>query len=493
MKNKDKNINENIFPPVVTVLGHVDHGKTTLLDAIRKTDIAQGEHGGITQKIGASEIEIMHDGKIRRITFIDTPGHEAFSLMRGRGVQAADIGILVISATDGVMPQTKESISLLKTSKIPFIVAITKVDLVEKQIEKVKKQLEKEEVLLEEYGGEVPLIEVSAKTNTNVKELLDLILLVYDLKRQANFYSYTKDNPLEAVVIESKLDPKAGPKATIVIKNGVINLKDELTCHDTDARVRSILSSSGKQLKSATVGDAVEVLGFEKAPKVGEVVRPKGSKPLVEKEEIKQVESSFSKEDFLNMSKDEKILSIVLCADTLGSLEAISNSLPKDKIRIILQKTGHIESSDILTAKSANSVVLGFNIKVKPEVVKLAEAEKVLFKNYTVIYEMIDEVNDLIEGKALAMQEKIFGKAKILARFPFEKTEVLGIGVLEGRIAKGDKIRLLRDDNVLGESSITSVRKGKEQTSKIEKGEEGGILLSPFLDFTIGDMLISHS
>ncbi len=493
MKNNKVNKNENVFPPVVTVLGHVDHGKTTLLDVVRKTNIAQREHGGITQKIGASEIEIMHEGKQRSITFIDTPGHEAFSLMRGRGVRAADIGILVISAVDGVMPQTKESIALLKESKIPFIVALTKSDLVEKQIEKIKKQLEKEEVLIEEYGGEIPLIEVSAKTNTNIKELLDLILLVYDLKIQANFYSYSKTNPLEAVVIESKLDPKAGPKATVVIKNGEINLKDELSCGDVIARVRSILSSSGKQLKQATVGNAVEILGFEKAPKVGEVVRPKGSKVLKEKEEIKQITSSFSKEDFLNMSKDEKILSIILCADTLGSLEAISNTLPKDKIRIILQKTGHIESSDILMAKSASAFVLGFNIKVKPDVIKLAEVEKVLFKNYTIIYEMIDEINDLLEGKALAMQEKIFGKAKILARFPFEKTEVLGIGVLEGRIAKGDKIRLLRDDNILGESTITSVRKGKEQTSKVEKGEEGGIILSPFLDFTIGDMLISHS
>ncbi len=492
MKNNKNTNNEAIFPPVVTVLGHVDHGKTTLLDAIRKTTIAQREHGGITQKIGASEIEIMHEGKKRRITFIDTPGHEAFSLMRGRGVRAADIGILVVSAADGVMPQTRESINLLKDSKIPFVVAITKIDLEEKQIEKIKKQLEKEGVVLEEYAGEIPLIEVSAKTNTNVKELLDLILLVYDLKRQANFYSYSSNNPLEAVVIESKLDLKAGPKATIVIKNGVINLKDDLLCCDTSARVRSILSSSGIQLKTATVGDAVEVLGFQNTPKVGEVVRPKGDIAFTAKEEVKEEKALFSKEDFLNINLKENFLSVVLCADTLGSLEAIVNTFPKE-IRIIVQKTGDIEASDILIAKSARAVVLGFNIKVRPDVIKLAETEKVLFKNYTIIYEMMDEVSDLLEGKALAMQEKIYGKAKILARFPFEKTEVLGIGVLDGRIAKGDKVRLVKDEEVLGESTITSVRKGKEQTSKIEKGEEGGIILSPFLDFTIGDMLISHA
>jgi translation initiation factor IF-2 len=494
MKNQESTKNEVIFPPVVAVLGHVDHGKTTLLDTIRKTNIAAREHGGITQKIGASEIEIIHEGKKRRITFIDTPGHEAFSLMRGRGVQAADIGILVISVTDGIMPQTKESIELLKASKIPFIVALTKSDLAEKNVAKVKQQLGNEEIVLEEYGGDVPVIEVSAKTNINIKELLDLILLVYDLKRQANFYTGSSTNPLEAVIIESKLDPKAGPKATLIIKNGQVSLRDGLSCGEASARVRSILNPSGIQLKTATVGDAVEVLGFANAPKVGEIVRPKSQQETIKQEVVVEAPTTMSKEEFLNIAAIETrdVLSIILCADTLGSLEAIINSMPK-KAKIILQKTGDIEASDILQAKSSGAVILGFNIKVKPEVAKLAETEKVLFKNYTIIYEMIGEVSDLLEGKALAMQEKIYGKAKILARFPFEKTEVLGIGILEGRIAKGDRVRLTRDDNVIGESTIISVRQGKEQTSKVEQGQEAGIVISPSLDFTIGDVLISHA
>lgn len=491
---KQEEVKNDIFPPVVTVLGHVDHGKTTLLDAIRKTNIVGREHGGITQKIGASEIEIMHEGQKRRITFIDTPGHEAFSLMRGRGIKAADIGILVIAANDGIKPQTKESIDLLKASKTPFIVAITKVDLQEKNVEKTKQQLGKEEILLEEHGGDVPVIEVSAKTNTNVKELLDLILLVYDMKKQTGVYTGSSEAPLEAVVIESKLDPKAGSKATLVIKNGTISLKDELFCHNTTAKVRNILGSSGKQLKSATVGDAIEILGFAKVPKVGEVVMSKTEEVSIKQESTKQTQTPLSKEEFLSMgmAENKDLLSIILCADTLGSLEAIIDSMPK-KVKILLKKTGDIEASDILMAKSSGAVVLGFGIKVKPEVVKLAEAEKVLFKNYTIIYEMIDEVQDLIEGKALAMQEKIYGKAKILARFPFEKTEVLGIGIQEGRIAKGDKVRLLRDDKEIGESTVTSVRQGKNQTSKVEQGQEAGVIISPFLDFTIGDMLISHS
>lgn len=489
---KQEEVKETIFPPVVAVLGHVDHGKTTLLDAIRKTNIAQREHGGITQKIGASEVEIMHDNVKRRITFIDTPGHEAFSLMRGRGVQAADIGILVISAVDGVMPQTKESIALLKSSGIPYIIAITKVDVIEKNIEKLKQQLLKEEIMLEEYGGEVPAIEVSSKTNLNIKELLELILLVYDMKRQANFYKYSSDNPFEGIVIESKLDPKAGSKATIIIKNGVVNVKDEIYCRDIKAKVRNVISPTGIQLKSATVGDAVEILGFESVPNVGEIVTMEAKDASGKREEKKLAE--LTKEEFLSIgsSMNENILAVVLCTDTQGSLEAISAAMP-EKIKIILQKTGDIEASDVLMAKSAGAIILGFNIKVRPDVARLAEAEKVLFKNYTIIYELIDEVNDFLEGKILSMQEKIYGKAKILARFPFEKTEVLGIKVLEGRIAKGDRVRILRDDNIIGESSITSVRQGKNQTSKVESGQEAGIILSPFLDFTIGDMLISHS
>lgn len=411
--------------------------------------------------------------------------------MRGRGVQAADVGILVVSSVDGVMPQTKESIALLKNSKIPFIVALTRFDDPNKLPDKAKQQLLKEQVMLEGYGGDVPVIEVSGKTGYNVKELLDLILLVYELKREANFYPFSAKGAFMGIVIESKMDQNSGPRATVVVKNGKLNLREEIYSDDTKGKVRNLLSDKGKNLQEANVGEAVEVLGFEKVPQVGSVVSntPKIVEVLAYKEEpqeIKEVISPFEMEE-------KKLLSIVLCADTQGSIEAIIHSIAKDNVKFVIQKTGDIEVSDILFAKSTGAIVLGFNARLKPEIAKLAKTEKVLVKTYTIIYEMIDEINDFVQGKLDALQEEIMGIAKILAKFPYEKTEVCGIKVSEGRIAKGDKIRLLREDAILGESHVLSVRKGKEQTSKIETGEEGGIVLSPFLDFTIGDVLISHN
>lgn len=481
--------NDEFYPPVVAVVGHVDHGKTSLLDAIRKTTIAAREHGGITQKIGASEVEIVHEGNKRKITFIDTPGHQAFSQMRGRGVQAADICLLVVSAVDGVMPQTKESIALLKNSKLPFIVVFTKVDDPNILLDKAKQQLISEEVMLEGYGGDVPFIEVSAKENIKIKELLDLILLVYDMKKEANFYPFSKTGTFMGIVIESSLNQKAGPRATIVVKNGVLKVRDEVYTEKEKGKVRSLISHDGKQVQEASVGEAVEVLGFEKVPAVGTVVSntPKVIEQLEYKEE-KPSEESLSPFD----NPDTSMLSVVLCADTQGSIEAIVNSIPEN-VKFVVQKTGDIEVSDVLFAKSTGAIVLGFNVRIKPEVQNLARTEKVPVKTYNIIYEMIDEISDFVQGKIDALQEDIYGIAKVLAKFPFDKTFVCGVKIQEGRLAKGDKVRLLRGEEIVGESHITSVRKGKDQTSKIEQGEEGGIILTPYLDFTIGDMLISHS
>ncbi len=489
--NKSEDV---IYPPVVAVLGHVDHGKTTLLDTIRKTTIALREHGGITQKIGASTVEITHEGKKRNITFIDTPGHEAFSLMRGRGVQAADIGLLVVSSVDGVQPQTKESIKLLQDSKIPFIVVLTKSDDPNKNLEKAKQQLLKEKVLLENYGGEVPVIEVSAKTNINIKELLELILLVFDMKKHSGFYKFLPSNPFSAIVIESKLDQKSGPRATIIVKNGTILLRDEIICDSVSGRVRTIINDLGQRLPKATVGDAVEILGFQEVPKVGEIVFKKSEK-VKEELPVQIPVSETETEEIAELGPDTyvdmNVLSVIICADSQGSLEAIVNKIP-ERIKVAMTKTGDIETSDVLFAKSVGAIILGFNIKIKPEVVKLAATEKVLLKNYLVIYEMMDEIQDLLDGKILSLQEEVFGNAKVLARFPFEKTEVLGIIVTDGRIARGDRVRIMRKDEAIGEANISSVRQGKNAVSKVEKGQEAGIILSPSLDFTIGDVLISH-
>lgn len=508
---KDKNSSTSVlnYPPVVAVLGHVDHGKTSLLDAIRKTNIAAREHGGITQGIGASSVG--------GITFIDTPGHEAFTQMRGRGIQAADIGLLVVSLVDGVMAQTKESIEILKKAKLPFIVVLTKADVPEKQEEKVKGQLVKEGVLLEGYGGDIPCISVSSKTNTNIKELLELISLVFDMKQKP-----VLDNKLKGIIIESRLDQKSGPRATVVIKSGALSVRDEIDCEGIRAKVRTIINDKGAHLDKAGTGEAVEVLGFEKVPGVGGIVlsagpvglhpRPtssvaslpagarRGSPAPATRSDITPVpfrsgqEAMPMPEDFL---QEEKVpaLSLVLCADNHGSLEAIVRSLPKE-INIALAKTGEITTADILLAKSINAIVLGFNIKIRPEIIKFAALEKVLAKNYKIIYELISEIKDVLEGKQLDLVEEIYGRAKIQAIFPFEKTKVLGIKVLEGRVARGDKVRLIHPltigEGIIGESTVNSVRTGKNVVSKIEENHEGGVILSPFLDFTIGDMLICH-
>lgn len=477
------------FPPVVAVLGHVDHGKTTLLDAIRKTSLAEREAGGITQKIGASSVELIHEGKKRTITFIDTPGHEAFSQMRGRGAQVADLALLVIAATEGLKPQTKESIEILKKTNTRFIVVLTKADLPARNSDKVKQELLKEQVALEEYGGQTPVIEVSAKTNYNIKELLDLILLVFDLHMPPPATGSRKEE-LKAIVIESKLDPKAGPKATVVIKNGTIKVRDEIQTDGTSGKVRNIINDKGRQLKESNVGDAVEILGFDSVPSVGSIITHK-SNAIMRKEPALPA-LPLKRELVYQKKEKEKGISVIIVADTQGSLEAIVNSLPEE-VKPILQKTGEVSEADILLAKSTGSIALSFNTKIRPEVLRLAMTEKVLLRNYSIIYEMLDEIKDALEGKLQAQMEQIYGKATVLAKFPFEKKEAYGIRVNDGRVARGDKIRLLRGSGVIGETTISSLRIGKNPASKVEKGHEAGILISTAIDIQVGDMLLSHS
>lgn len=485
MANNESSSQTTQFPPVVAVLGHVDHGKTSLLDAIRETSIAEREHGGITQKIGASEIEIKHEGQTRQITFIDTPGHEAFAKMRSRGAQAADIGLLIVSSADGIKPQTKESIALLKSSGIPYIVVLTKVDLPTANPEQVKQQLLGEQVLLEGLGGDVPVIEVSAVTKHNIKELLELILLVQELHPLENPPQIS--HPLRAIVIESKLDQKAGPRATVVVKDGILKPRDEVIVEENTFRIRTLMNDKGKQMQEARVGQAAEVLGFTSVPSVGSVVAAKGA-PITK-------ESSLTKETKKELEyrphADEGTIPLIICADTYGSLEAIQAALPEGS-QVVSSKTGDVSEADILMAKSTGALVIGFNIKLRPEVMKLARTEKVLLKNYTIIYELLDEIADVIEGKQLSMMEQIYGQAQVLAKFPYEKTFALGIKVIEGRVAKGDKARIMRGEEVIGETQIASLRVGKNPTSKVEAGNEAGIVINPLLDFQVGDVVLCH-
>jgi translation initiation factor IF-2 len=491
---KDKSTNnteQQSFPPVVAVLGHVDHGKTTLLDTFRKTSIAAREVGGITQKIGASEIEFLRDGQRKRITFIDTPGHEAFSQMRGRGAQAADLGLLIIAATESVKPQTKESIKVLKETNTPFIVVLTKADLPTKNTERVKQDLLKEQVMLEDFGGEIPSIEVSAKSGLNIPELLDLILLMFDMHKSTDYAEkIRKDLPLKAIVIESKLDPKAGPRATLVIKNGSMKIREEAYIEGKPLKIRSIINDKGQQVPEATIGDAVEVLGFETVPSVGSIMTDQ--KAEITLQQNKTPMKPLQKELIYQQQKEHQGLSVIVIADTQGSLEAILNALPNE-IKAISAKTGEVNEADILMAKSTGSIVLSFNTKVRPDIQKLAMTEKVLFRNYTIIYELLDEIKDALEGKLLAQMEQILGVAQIMAKFPFEKSFAYGIKVQDGRIARSDRIRIQRGETILGETTLASLRVAKNPVSKVEKGHEAGIVLTAPLDISVGDVIISHS
>ena len=478
------------YPPVVAVLGHVDHGKTTLLDAIRKSSIADREKGGITQKIGASAIEINHEGEKRWITFIDTPGHEAFTQMRGRGVQAADIVLLIVAASEGVKPQTKESIQAILESKTPFIVVLTKADLPTKNSEKVKQELLKEQIQLEGYGGDTPVIEVSAKTNLNIKELLDLIVLMFDMHKTPEYAeTISLAAPLSAIVIESKLDNRAGPKATVIVKNGSMNVREEVQIDGQIFKIRTLLSTLGKPVQTVGVGEAVEILGFMNVPRVGALITDKKHAETSTPEEATKV---LKKELTYRRDEVHKGISVVLVADTQGSLEAIINAFPEG-IKIVQQKTGEVSEADVLLAKSTGSILLSFNTKVRPDLYNFAFIEKVLLRNYEIIYEMLDEVKDALEGKLQSQMEQVYGTAKVLAKFPFEKTFAFGISVLEGRIARGDHLRIMRGEEIIGEITMTSLRVGKNSTSKVEKGNEAGFVPSQELDIQVGDMIISHS
>jgi translation initiation factor IF-2 len=489
-KDNSQQNTPNQFPPVVAVLGHVDHGKTTLLDAIRKSSIADREKGGITQKIGASAVEIVHEGEKRWITFIDTPGHEAFNKMRGRGAQAADLSLLVVSAGDGIKPQTRESIQVLQEAKTNFIVVLTKSDLPTANPEKVKQEIMQAGIQLEGYGGETPVIEVSAKTNHNIKELLDLILLMFDMHKSPNYSQEVSSTaPLSAVVIEARLDNRAGSKATAIIKNGSMSTRDEVQIDGQVFKIRTLLNTLGKPVQTATVGDAVEILGFTSVPQVGSIITDKeqarASTPVAE-------EQSLKKELVYRRAEEHKGISVVLVADSQGSLEAIINAFPEG-IKIVQQKTGEVTEADVLLAKSTGSILLSFNTKVKPDILTFALTEKVLLRNYEIIYEMLDEVNDALEGKLQSQMEQIYGTAKIQAKFPFEKTFAFGIAVMDGRIARGDRLRIMRGETIVGETTINSLRVGKNATSKVEKGHEAGLVLVGGLDIQVGDVILSHS
>ena len=477
---------EQTRPPIVTILGHVDHGKTTLLDFIRKTSVASREHGGITQHIGAYQVE--HEGKL--ITFIDTPGHTAFEKMRSRGAKVADIAILVVALDDGVMPQTVEAIKHIQGAKVPTIVTVNKIDLpgIDKtvQLQKIKKQLSDQNVQLEEYGGDVPLAELSAKTGEGVGKLLEIITLVAEISELKG----DPERPAEGVVIESNLDKFKGPIATVLVRNGTLKKGDVMLLGGVKGRIRGMFDWNGKSIDFAGPSTPVEVLGLENVPAVGAT--------MGEEAGIKQASEVRSLIDKLK-TDDKKTLKVVVKADKQGSLEAITDGLEKFNsegklVEMVGSGTGDIGEADVKLAASTKGIVLGFNVKVVPTATKLAETEKVLVRTYNIIYELLGEMEEVIEGLLSPGEvEETLGRAEILALFPHGETEkIAGCRILEGYFSKNIKVRVYRSEEVVGEAKIRTIRKAKDEVDRVDKGTECGMLFDPSVDVVVGDTIESY-
>lgn len=451
-------------PPVVTILGHVDHGKTSLLDRIRNATVAAGEIGGITQAIGAYQID--HQGK--KITFIDTPGHAAFSAMRRRGGQAADVAILIVAADDSVMPQTKESIEHIKAAGIPFVVAVNKTDLSGVNPERVKTDLANEGVFVEGYGGNIPIVNISAKTGEGVDSLLEVILLLAELEELKN---NCDDCPATALVIESSMHPQKGPLATLLVKSGTFDKNDPLFNGNIDyGKIRSMLDFAGKSIDDASPSTPFQVIGFSKVPNVGDIIK---SAPCKEEGQ----KSDFGASDSIS----DEIPTIILKADVQGSLEAISENL-KDKANIVSSSVGLVSDNDIETAISTKAEILGFNVKMSASVARMAEIEKVKFTNFRIIYQLFDYINELQAEKTSQAAPKsiIMGEAKVLKIFNFAGTIVYGCLVTSGKLKVGDKVL---------DSQITSLKVGKADVEEAKKDQECGLVISPNIDFKAGDIM----
>ena len=436
--------------PIVVVLGHVDHGKTTLLDVIRKTNVASREAGGITQSIGASVVN--------GITFIDTPGHAAFSKMRSRGGSVADIAVLVVACDDGVAPQTKEALKIIKDAGIPYVVAAAKIDIAGVDPEVVRSELEKEKVTFEGKGGETPFVPVSAKNGQGIPELLETILLVSEVKEIKG----DSGASLEAVVIESFKD-KRGLVVNLIIRNGTLKVASDVTIADFSGRVRALFNDKGESVKESFPGEPVQVIGLEQ------------SNSVVPKKVLG---------DARRLAEDE--LPIIIKASNAGALEAVISSLPS-KVVVVDEGIGEVTSSDVITAKTGNARIFAFESRLPNDVLKLTEAEGVKCERFEIIYELIQRLEEILKGGKV----EILGKANILATFPFNNKKVAGCKVTEGKISKGDKLILVRDEKEIGKAKATSIKKQKTEVAQVGQGEEFGVILDPQLDFLAGDVLVS--
>lgn len=466
-------------PPIVAVMGHIDHGKTTLLDKIRGARVALKESGGITQHISSYQTEVhLKNGKSGLITFIDTPGHAAFCAMRARGANFTDIVVLVISATDGIMAQTKECINQIKKTNLPVIVALTKFDLDTRQPEMVKGQLVEMDLTPEEYGGQVAVIPVSAKTGQGIDELLDNILLnaeIMELKDESS-------SPLEAVVVESKLDKNCGPLASVIVQKGILRLGDQIYAENIPAKVKALVDSDGKNIKEAGPSTPVEILGFEKVPTVGARI----SSQITEVPKLENIENKA------NLSPDTPRLKIVLKADVEGTLEALKNSL-SDDVHIISATVGPVNDNDVVAAKTANAELFAFNVPVSKSIKNLADNEKVKIFESKIIYEIIEDIqSQVLKMLDPTIEDTILGEGNIIAEFKIEKVRIAGIKVTKGEITKSDSIHLLRDGNIIKNTQVEGIHQAKNIVEKVKIGNDCGMTFRPYVDFKVGDAIIAY-
>ncbi|MEJ5338609.1 MAG: translation initiation factor IF-2 [Aquificaceae bacterium] len=487
-------------PPVVVVMGHVDHGKTTLLDTIRKTRVAEKEKGGITQHIGASVVE-MPDG--RRITFLDTPGHEAFTSLRARGAQVTDIAVLVVAADDGVMPQTVEAINHAKAFNVPIIVAVNKIDKPGADPQRVRRELSELGLIPEEWGGDTVFVDVSAKTGQNVDALLEYILLMADiLELKAN-----PNKPAKGTIIESKLDKQRGVVATVLVQEGTLKLGDIFVAGTTYGRVRAMFDDRGRKLKEAGPSVAVEVLGFEELPMAGDQLKvvedEKTARQIAEqrklkKEQMEKVSKGFVLEEvFKKIQEGElKELKLIVKADTVGSLEALKKSFselstPDVSVRIIHGDVGGITENDVMLAKASGAIIIGFNTRPDLKAKETAEAEKVDIRLYGIIYEAIEDVKKALKGMLKPVErEVIHGSAEVRATFKIKGAgTVAGCYVLDGKILRNARARLIRNGVVVFDGKIEGLKRYKEDVQEVAKGFECGIKLKDYNDVKVGDII----
>jgi translation initiation factor IF-2 len=481
-------------PPVVTIMGHVDHGKTKLLDAIRQTNVVDTEAGGITQHIGAYQVEV----KGQKITFVDTPGHEAFTAMRAHGAQVTDITILVVAADDGVMPQTLEAIDHARAAGVPIVVAINKIDKLDANPDRVKQQLADADLVIEEWGGDVVCVSISAKEKRGINDLLENLLVVAEMEE----LKADPSRPAVGVVVEAKMDKSKGPLATVLVQTGTLKVGDTVVVGGAWGRVRAMFNDMGKRVRKAEPSMPVEILGLDGVPQAGDILNvvagEQQARALIQKHQQEKQARAVSLDNLYDQisAGQVKELDVILKVDVQGSLEPITASLERlstdeVKVRIIHSGTGNITESDVMLASASKGLVIGFGTKVEAGARRMADAEGVDIRLYDIIYNLVDDVEKALKGMLEPRYvDVIEGRAEVRAVFPSgKKRKVAGVMVTEGKISRNTPVRVRRGDKVVHESVVESLRRFKDDVTEVAAGYECGVGIKDFDAFEVGDIL----